>query len=51
MPSGREQVVVLYAETKLQKSIDLPGGSTVAEAKEEGMITIRDHFPVCRLSL
>lgn len=44
MPSDRKQVVVLYAETKLQKSIDLPAGSTVAEAREEGMIAIRDHL-------
>jgi FtsZ-binding cell division protein ZapB len=44
MPSDRKQVVVLYAETKLQKSIDLPGSSTVARAKEEGMIAIKDHL-------
>jgi hypothetical protein len=46
MPSDRKQVVVLYAETKLQKSIDLPGSSTVARAKEEGMIAIKDHLNI-----
>ncbi|KAG1894499.1 uncharacterized protein F5891DRAFT_717029 [Suillus fuscotomentosus] len=46
MPSDRKQVVVLYAETKLQKSIDLPGSSTVARAKEEGMMAIRDHLNI-----
>ncbi|KAG1788935.1 uncharacterized protein HD556DRAFT_1400806 [Suillus plorans] len=44
MPSDRKQVVVLYAEAKLQKSIDLPGSLTVARAKEEGMVAIRDHL-------
>ncbi|KAG2143403.1 uncharacterized protein EDB93DRAFT_1252006 [Suillus bovinus] len=44
MPPERKQVVVLYAETKLQKSIDLPGSLTVARAKEEGMVAIRDHL-------
>lgn len=46
MPPDRKQVVVLYAETKLQKSIDLPGSLTVARAKEEGMVAIRDHLNV-----
>jgi hypothetical protein len=44
MPSDRKQVVVLYAETKLQKSIDLPGSATAANAKEEAMVAIRDHL-------
>lgn len=44
MPSDRKQVVVLYAETKLQKSMDLPSTLTVAQAKEEGMVAIRDHL-------
>ncbi|KAG0703410.1 hypothetical protein DFH29DRAFT_446482 [Suillus ampliporus] len=44
MPSDRKQVVVLYAEAKLQKSIDLPGSFTVAKAREEGMAAIRDHL-------
>jgi hypothetical protein len=44
MPSDRKQVVVLYAETKLQKSMDLPCTLTVAQAKEEGMVAIRDHL-------
>ncbi|KIK37183.1 hypothetical protein CY34DRAFT_810576 [Suillus luteus UH-Slu-Lm8-n1] len=44
MSSDRKQVVVLYAEAKLQKSMDLPGSLTVAQAKEEGMVAIRDHL-------
>ncbi|KAG1745349.1 uncharacterized protein EDB91DRAFT_1246209 [Suillus paluster] len=44
MSSIRKQVVVLYAETKLQKTIDLPGNSTVVKAKEEGMVAIKDHL-------
>ncbi|KAG0700939.1 hypothetical protein DFH29DRAFT_1000640 [Suillus ampliporus] len=43
MPSDCKQVVVLYAEAKLQKSIDLPGSFTV-KAKEEGIAAIRDHL-------
>jgi hypothetical protein len=44
MPSDRKQVVVLYGELKLQKRIDLPGSATVANAKEEAMVAIRDHL-------
>lgn len=44
MSSDRKQVVVLYAEAKLQKSMNLPGSLTVAQAKEEGMVAIRDHL-------
>ncbi|KAG2336056.1 hypothetical protein BDR05DRAFT_953627 [Suillus weaverae] len=46
MPSDRKQVVILYAETKLQKSIDLSGSLTVASAKKEGMVAIRDHLNI-----
>jgi hypothetical protein len=43
MPSDRKQVVVLYAETKLQKSIDLPGSATAANAKASTKVS-----PACK---
>ncbi|KAG2062881.1 hypothetical protein BDR04DRAFT_1164519 [Suillus decipiens] len=46
MPSDRRQVVVLYAEKKLQKSINLPANFTVTKAKEEGMLAIKDHMKI-----
>jgi soluble cytochrome b562 len=39
-------VVVLYAEAKLQKSIDLPGSFTISKAKQAGMDAIKEHLKI-----
>ncbi|KAG0696623.1 hypothetical protein DFH29DRAFT_193732 [Suillus ampliporus] len=44
MSSNHKRLIVLYAEAKLQKSIDLPNSFTVAKAKQEGMTAIRDQL-------